>query len=124
MDKIFIAAYVLATSGGLVLLKLGSKGVAYVSIVDGKIVWNLSILTVLGILTYGISFLLYILLISKFSLGFIVPLTTAMVYILVFIASFAIFKEPFTALKIAAIALIIGGVILLNIESGQVLGKK
>ena len=116
MDKMLIALYVLATSGGLILLKLGSKGLAFVSIVDGKLTWNLSLLTILGILTYGVSFLLYILLISKFSLGFIVPLTTALVYILIFVASFLIFKESFTSLKIVAIILIIGGVILLNLQ--------
>ncbi|QQS17668.1 EamA family transporter [Candidatus Saccharibacteria bacterium] len=114
MDKLLIAAYVLTTAGGLVLLKLGTNGSGFLSIVDGKLVWNLGILAMLGILTYGISFLLYIILVSKFSLGYIVPLTTALVYILVFIASYFIFKEDFTSMKIVAIAMIIGGVILLN----------
>ena len=116
MDKLLIAVYVLATSGGLVLLKLGSRGLAFISIVDGKLTWNLSPLTVLGIMTYGVSFLLYLVLISKFNLGYIVPLTTGLVYILVFVASFAIFKESFTVLKIAAISMIIFGVIILSLN--------
>ena len=120
MDKIVISAYVIATVGGLVLLKLGTSGAGFISIVDGKIAWNLSLLTILGILTYGVSFLLYIVLISKFSLGYIVPLTTALVYVLVFIASYFIFKESFTSMKIVAIAMIIGGAILLNITPDPV----
>lgn len=119
MDKFLIVAYVLATVGGLVLLKLGTSGTGFISVVDGRISWNISALTILGILVYGISFLLYILLISKFSLGYIVPLTTALVYILVFTASYFIFKENFTVLKIVAIIMILGGVLLLNSSSNS-----
>lgn len=117
MDKLLILTYVLTTAGGLVLLKLGTNGASLFSMIDGKISWNISLLTILGVLTYGVSFLLYIMLISKFSLGYIVPLTTALVYILVFVASYFIFKEGFSTLKIVAIAMIIGGVILLNTTS-------
>lgn len=118
MNKLLIAAYVIATAGGLVLLKLGTTGAGFISIVDGKMVWNISLLTLIGIATYGVSFFLYIVLISKFNLGYIVPLTTALVYILVFTASYFIFKENFTAIKIISIVMIIGGVILLN-TSGE-----
>lgn len=118
MDKLIIMAYVVATAGGLVLLKLGTSGTGFISIVDGKIIWHMSVLTVFGIVTYGISFLLYIMLVSKFSLGYIVPLTTALVYILVFTASYFIFKENFTTIKVIAIILILTGVLLLNGASG------
>lgn len=119
MDKLLIAAYVLSTVSGLVLLKLGTTGSSLFLVIGGKISVTVGILTVLGILFYGISFLLYILLISKFNLSYIIPLTTAFVYILVFIASYYIFKEGFTPLKIIAIAMIIGGVVLLNITPGS-----
>lgn len=122
MDKLIIAAYVLTTVSGLILLKLGTTGSGLLSIVDGRPSLTISGLTILGILFYGVSFLLYIILISKFSLGYIIPLTTAFVYILVFLASYFIFKEGFTLLKVVAISMIIGGVILLNVvpsvESG------
>ena len=119
MDKILIAAYVVATAGGLVLLKLGTNGASVISLVGNKIALNITPMSILGIFVYGISFLLYIVLISRFSLGYIVPLTTALVYILVFTASYFIFKESFTMLKIISMSLIITGVILLN-ASGPV----
>ena len=119
MDKFIIGAYVVATAGGLVLLKLGTSNTGLFSLIDGKMIFNINLLTVLGVLLYGISFIIYITLISRFSLGYIVPLTTALVYILVFFASFAVFKESFSLMKIVAIVFIIGGVILLNAESSQ-----
>ncbi|NCU29257.1 hypothetical protein EOM60_01455 [Candidatus Saccharibacteria bacterium] len=119
MDKLLIISYVLTTAGGLVLLKLGTSGAGFISIIDGKFALNISALTIIGILLYGISFLLYIILISKYSLGYIVPLTTALVYSLVFLASYFVFKEGFTAVKLLAIVLIMGGVILLNSTSAS-----
>ena len=119
MDKLLIISYVLTTAGGLVLLKLGTSGAGFISIIDGKFALNSSALTIIGILLYGISFLLYIILISKYSLGYIVPLTTALVYSLVFLASYFVFKEGFTAVKLLAIVLIMGGVILLNSTSAS-----
>lgn len=112
-----VSIYAFTTAGGLVLLKLGAKSLPLVSFVGGKTTWNIGILSFTGITLYGISFLLYTFLISRFELGYIVPLTTGLVYILIFLASFAIFNETFTPIKLLAIALIIGGVILLNLKS-------
>lgn len=119
MDKLLILLYVLATAGGLVLIKVSSNGAGFLSVLDGKIMWNIGLLTLLGIFVYGISFFLYIILISKFSLGYIVPITTGLVYILVFTASYFVFKEEFTSLKVLAIALIVAGVLLLQQSGGQ-----
>lgn len=116
MSIILIALYVLTTSGGLILLKLGTTTGLPVSFIDNAVKFNLNIYSILGLLFYGLSFVLYIYLVSKFDLGYIIPLTTALVYALIFTASFFIFHEVFTILKIAAISLIITGVILLNIK--------
>lgn len=111
-----IALYVLTTSSALILLKLGSQSGAPISIVDGRIALHLTLLNVIGILAYGISFIVYMYLISKYDLGYIIPLATALVYVLIFFASFVIFKESFTFTKVAAITLIVLGLILLNIK--------
>jgi len=116
MSKLLIMLYVLATSVGLIVLKLGTGGGSPVELIAGKLHFNINLFTIVGLALYGISFFLYIFLISKFDLGYIIPLTTAFVYIIIFVASFVIFKEAFTALKIAGICLIVIGVILLNIK--------
>jgi drug/metabolite transporter (DMT)-like permease len=116
MSIILLIAYVLATSFGLVLIKLGTTSGLPIAIVEHGLKFNLNLSIISGILLYCLSFVLYIYLISKFDLGFIIPVTTALVYSLVFLASFFIFHEVFTVMKIAAISLIIFGVILLNLN--------
>lgn len=117
MSRLIVSLYVIATSLALIVLKLGSKEGAPIQLTNGKAQFNITVFTVFGILFYGISFILYMYLISKYDLGYIIPLTTAFVYIVIFTASFFIFKEPFTILKIAGISLIVLGLILLNIKS-------
>ncbi len=116
VSKIIISLYVLATSLALVVLKLSSKSGAPIQLIQNRPHFNVTPLTVLGIFLYGVSFLIYIYLISKYDLGYIIPLTTALVYVLIFVASFFIFNEAFTLIKVAGIFLIVVGVILLNFK--------
>lgn len=115
MSKLLISLFVLATSSALVVLKLGMKAGAPLAFVEGKIHLNINAYTVCGITLYGISFLLYTYLLSKYDLGFIIPLTTAIVYCLIFVASYFIFHEHFTAVKVVGILLALSGVLLLNV---------
>jgi len=116
LNYILIGAYVCSTAFGLVLLKLGTTTGLPISFVENSIKFNFNLLSFSGFFLYGVSFLLYIYLLSKFNLGFVIPLTTALVYVLIFIASFVIFKESFSAIKIFAITLILSGVVILNLN--------
>lgn len=116
MSKIIIGLFVLLTSSALIVLKLGMNAGAPVEFADGRAHFNITQYTVLGVLLYGCSFLVYMYLLSKYDLGYIIPLTTALVYVIIFTASFIIFKEVFTALKIIGISLIVIGLIFLNLK--------
>jgi drug/metabolite transporter (DMT)-like permease len=116
MAKIIIALYVLATSFALIFLKLGSASGAPFTYVNHRPQFNLTWYNSLGFILYGISFLIYTYLISKYDLGYILPLVTAFVYIAIFIASYFIFHEVFTATKILGIVLIFTGLIFLNLK--------
>lgn len=111
---LIILAYVAATSLGLIVLKLSTANGLPISYMNDKLIFNFNFLSILGILLYGTSFLIYFYLISKFDLGYIIPLTTALVYVVIFLASFIIFKESFTSLKILGIGLILVGLFFLN----------
>lgn len=116
MAKLILALYVLTTSLGLIAIKLGTDTSLPISYADNKLQFNFNLYALAGILLYGLSFLLYIYLIAKNDLGYIIPLTTAFVYIVIFIASAVIFKEVFTATKIMGITLIVAGLIFLNLN--------
>lgn len=116
MINILLAVYVLTTSLGLIVLKLSTSTGLPVALIDGRLTFNFNLLSIGGVILYGISFLVYFYLISKFNLGYIIPLTTALVYLCIFVASYFIFHEVFTPLKIAGIALIVGGLVLLNLN--------
>lgn len=123
MDKLLIAVYLVLTVGGLTLVKLGSGGNALLSRVDDKFVWNIGIMTLLGLISYGLSFLLLMWLVSRLELSFIVPITTALGQVLIFIVAITVFKEQFTLLKLLAITLIVTGVVLLQIKSDSPIYK-
>lgn len=116
MSKLIIGLYVITASLALILIKLGSSQGAPLSFEKQRIMLNLNPLIFIAGFLYIFSFILYTYLISKYELGYIIPLGTALVYILIFIASFVIFKEVFTALKIIGIGLIVLGLILLNFK--------
>lgn len=116
MSQLILALYAIATSLALIFLKLGSKTGAPISYIDHKLAFNLGFYTISGIFLYGVSFLIYTYLISKYDLGYIIPIATALVYIVIFVASFIIFKEAFTMLKILGIGFILIGLVLLNLS--------
>lgn len=116
MSKAILALYVAATSLGLIFIKLGTGEGLPVKLDSGKLQFQFNFFVFAGIILYGASFILYLYLISKNDLGYIIPLTTALVYIVIFFASYAIFHEVFTIMKIMGISLIVIGLIILNLK--------
>lgn len=116
MQIFILSLYVVLTSTALIVIKLGAQaGRKSFSLLGLDLnYWFIS-----GVLMYGLSFLIYIYLISRYELGFIIPLLAAFVYVLIFFGSYFILHEQFTYLKASAIILIIIGVILLGIASAN-----
>ncbi len=114
MSNVILLLYVFATSFGLIVLKLGTRESSPTIGLASGLPVNISWMTLLGILLYGISFLLYVYLISKYDLSYILPLTASLAYIVVFLASYFILKEPFTAAKVTGAFLIMFGLFFLN----------
>lgn len=117
MSKLAVPLFVLITSSALILMKLGTRNGAPIQYLDNRLHLNLNAFTIGGVLLYGCSFLLYTYLLSKYELGYIIPLTTALVYTIIFVASHVIFHEQFTLIKVVAIVFIMSGLALLNFKS-------
>jgi len=116
INTVILLIYAVLTSAALVLLKLGSASGAPVSLDEGKLQLNLGVLVLSGVALYALSFGVYTYLVSKNDLGYIIPVSTALVYVFIFLASFLIFKEAFTVAKVVGICLIFGGLVLLNLN--------
>lgn len=114
MKNIILGIYLLLSSSGLVLFKLGANENPIISFTEGIFGIKLSYLSLLGILCYGFSFFVYLGLISRFNLSYIVPLTTGIMQIIILLASFYIFKENITFYNIIGVILVIAGVIFIN----------
>ena len=108
--------YVVFAVVGSTLLKMG--GLSKFKALFNIPVLNVSIspITLIGFVCYGISFLVYTILLNKYNLSFISPLTVALVYIFLMITAFLIFKEPITTSKIVGSSLILIGMIIMIIN--------
>ena len=107
---------IILTVSGLVLFKLGTSQDFSIAFTSNKMSVVLNYKAILGLLCYVFSFLLYMGLVSKFDLSYIVPITQGIIYILIFISSIAIFKEKITIQAFIGTVMVILGIILLNIK--------
>src|SRR5687767_2672735 len=112
MNTALMILYVLFAVGGSTLIKAGSDTSAKVLFTLPVVAMNISAVTLFGILAYGASFVLYIILLSRFDLSFISPLLVGFVYVLLMFTAFFLFKESFTVYKILGCSFILIGVIL------------
>lgn len=116
INIILIVVYIILTIAGVVLFKLGTQKDFLVSIATGVFTLKISLMSIIGLVCYLCSFLMYMFLISKFDLTYIVPVTTGIVQVATFVLAIMIFKESVTVSKVLATGLILIGVILLNIK--------
>lgn len=113
MNILLIVFYVFFAVIGSTLIKQG--GLNHTSTLLSLPVVNVSITltTIAGIIAYGVSFFLYIILLSKFDLSFISPLTVGIVYVLLMLTAVFFFGEQFTILKTIGCVLILAGILMI-----------
>lgn len=116
MKIISIIIYLILSVGGLVLVKSGSSSVN-IAIQNGTFNFAMGIKAMLGFIAYIGSFLIYTFYIIKnFDLSYIFPIITGITQVFVIIAGVVIFKEQINAYAMGGIALIIIGIVLLNVK--------
>ena len=103
---LFLGAAILTSLGGQVLLKAGAIG-------DGGFIDQIfRPSTIIGLVAYGGAAFLYIIALRKIPMSVALPCTAASYVAVALIGHFA-FGESLSAQKMAAIALICGGVLML-----------
>ncbi len=114
VNILFIGVYLLCSVGGLTLVKVGAGHNSF-SLNPSFFNLQLSYLTVIGLILYIFSFLMWIVIVGRFNLSYIQPLTTGLSYILIIAASIFILREVITPFQWAGLVFILIGVVLMNI---------
>ena len=116
INYILIGIYLILSVTGVALFNLGSQKEILLSISNGVFNFKISLISILGLLCYVCSFLMYMFLISKFDMTYIVPITTGITQVLTFIVAIVLFKECLTVSKVAGTILILIGVAIINFK--------
>lgn len=113
MIILLFALYVVLSSSGLILFKIGSLNPNLHFHFFG-LTLNISVKSIIGILCYGASFLLWMIIISKTNLTIAMPLSIALVNTLVIIGSCLFLKEKITLIQGIGIFIVIFGVSIMS----------
>ena len=114
MKYLMCVVYMLLSVSGLTFIKLGSNETAKILFEF----WGLrfSIQTILGYCCYGVSFILYTIIIPKFNLSYINPILGGISNIVIMCVAVWILNEKLTLFSVIGSLLIISGVFLMNIK--------
>ena len=116
MQIFTIILYAVISVAGLTLVKLGSNNPLTLSMGTSGISFAVGWMTLLGLILYVASFLIYMTLIAKNNLTYVTPVSSAIVYILTMIVSLVLLKEQVTPMQWVGWCLILVGALLMNLK--------
>lgn len=115
MKYILIIIYLILTVSGLILYKKGTNSDFLFIINNNSLSIKLSLVSILGLVCYLMSFLMYMLILPKFDLTFIYPLMSAISYVSIYILSILILNESVTTLGVIGSLIIVVGIFIVNV---------
>lgn len=116
MKILMIIIYLIFTVSGLILMKKGGN-TGNITIKAGELNFNISWLSALGFVCYIISFLLFTRIIMMFeNVSYISPICNGIAQACIVIASIIFLKEKFSIATLGGAALIIAGVVIMNLK--------
>lgn len=107
--------YLVLTVLGLILVKL-DKNEMLIQFQFGTLNISIGLLTIIGMVCYVGSFLIFMGIIQRNALSFIYPILNGTVTILTFIAGIIIFGESLSYQKVLGLLIIVAGIFLINYE--------
>ena len=109
-----IVLYLVLTISGLILYKKGTSNDFLINFSNGMLNIKLSWLSIMGLFCYLCSFLIYMLILPKYDLTYIMPLMSAFSSISIYLLAILVLKESVTVTGIIGTIVIIIGVLLIN----------
>lgn len=116
MQFVTILIYAAISVGGLTLVKLGSASPLTLEISKTSFSVNAGWTTILGLILYIVSFLIYMKLVSRNSLTYLMPVSQGVVYVLTLLVSLFVLHEKLTLHQWVGWTLILAGLILMNLK--------
>lgn len=108
--------YLVFSISGITLMKIGAEAPLTVELANKALHISAGTTTLIGLLCYICSFLIYTRLIATYDITYLVPVASAIVQIVVVGIALVFFKEQLTLLKSIGLALTLVGVLLMNIK--------
>lgn len=116
MRIFMIILYLIFTVSGLILMKKGGNA-GSITLGAGEFSFSISWISALGFICYIISFLLFTRIIMMFeNVSYISPICNGIAQACIVIASIIFLKEKFSIATLGGAALIIAGVIVMNLK--------
>lgn len=112
---IIVSIYLLLSITGLILIKYGASN-NYFNLNDNIFNVKISIVSLIGLVMYVFSFLLWLTILQNFNLSYIVPVIAGVSLCLTTVISYFVLKENISVLHAIGIAVVIIGVVLINIK--------
>ena len=111
-----ILIYVLLSSFGLVLLKIGTNKSLGFSIHNGNFILNFNYIIIIGMGMYVFSFIMSLIAMRGINLNVFYPISAGLVYILIGLLSFFLLHEKISLRQIIGMVIILAGVVIMNVK--------
>lgn len=115
-NALYIFTYVVLSSFGLILLKIGTNNSLEVTFVNGNLKFSVNYVLLIGMLFYILSFITSLIAMKEINLNVFYPISAGLVYILVGILSFILLHEQLSIRQITGMVIILTGVLIMNIN--------
>lgn len=110
---LMFAAYIVLSSLGIILFKLGSSA-PFINVLNKSLEINVSFVSLIGLFCYLGSFVLWMMIISKSEVHIVVPLGLGLTNILILFGSYFILGESLSVQSIIGATLVILGIMIMN----------
>lgn len=114
MSWIWPVLYVICTVLGLILYKYGTTKEFGFLFENGNLSIKMNVISIIGLAMYLLSFMLYILILPKYDVTYILPIVSTATGILIFVSSIVFLGEPSNLMKWIGYVIMTVGVIIVN----------
>lgn len=115
-DMTGLLFYVILSASGLTIIKIGVNKGATLTLGKTGFSMELNWLLILGMALYIISFLTSMVVMKGMNLSLFYPISAGLIYIFICALSVTVLKEHITAKQLIGMAIILAGIIIMNLE--------